>query len=70
MRTLAEIAGNPGSVPGWDEEAEVASRLVLVATDGGLLRLCLSRISHQARWRRSTREPSTRWISVPNWTNS
>lgn len=43
MRTLAEIAGQPDGIPGWDEEAGIAStRLVLVASDGGLLRLCLS----------------------------
>ncbi len=43
MQTLAAVAGFPDGIPGWDEEADIAStRLVLVATDGGLTRLCLS----------------------------
>jgi hypothetical protein len=43
MQTLATLAGFPDGIPGWDEEAGIDStRLVLVASDGGLLRLCLS----------------------------
>jgi hypothetical protein len=43
MQTLAKLADFPDGIPMWDEMAEIAStRLVLVASDGGLMRFCLS----------------------------
>jgi hypothetical protein len=43
MQTLATLADSPDGIPGWDDEAEIrSSRLVLIATDGGLLRLCVT----------------------------
>jgi hypothetical protein len=43
METLAELAGEPDGVADWDEEQEIAStRLLLVASNGGMLRHCVS----------------------------
>jgi hypothetical protein len=43
MRTLAERAGAPGGIPGWDGEGRIPStRLVRVATNGALLDYCVS----------------------------
>jgi hypothetical protein len=43
MRTLAERAGAPDGIPGWDGEGRISStRLVRVATNGALLDYCVS----------------------------
>jgi hypothetical protein len=43
MRTLAERAGAPDGIPGWDGEGRIPStRLVRVATNGALLDYCVS----------------------------
>jgi hypothetical protein len=43
MATLAERAGFPDGIPGWNDEADIDStRLLQIAKDGGLLRFCVS----------------------------
>jgi hypothetical protein len=43
VRTLAERAGGPDGIPGWDGEGRISStRLVRVATNGALLDYCVS----------------------------
>ncbi|MFG2287610.1 hypothetical protein ACGFOU_16325 [Streptomyces sp. NPDC048595] len=43
MGTLAELAGFPDGVPGWEGESRISStRLLQITTDGGLLKYCLS----------------------------
>ncbi len=43
MRTLADDAGFPEGIPGWEQNAEIPStRLVRIATNGWLLDYCLS----------------------------
>jgi hypothetical protein len=43
LRTLAELAGFPDGIPGWDDDMEIPStRLWCLATDGGQMRYCLS----------------------------
>jgi len=43
METIAERADFPDGVPGWDEDADIAStRLVIISSDGGILFYCLS----------------------------
>ncbi len=43
MQTLAEFADTPEGIPGWDEGGRISStRLLRVATDGGLMNYCVS----------------------------
>ena len=43
MLTLAELAGEPGGLPDWDEEQEIAStRLLLITSNDGMLHYCVS----------------------------
>ncbi|MGW1372996.1 hypothetical protein ACWD6P_01790 [Streptomyces sp. NPDC002446] len=43
MGTIAALADFPDGVPGWENEAGIAStRLLQITTDGGILRYCLS----------------------------
>ena len=43
LGTLAELAGFPDGIPGWDDDMEIPSnRLWCFATDGGQARYCLS----------------------------
>lgn len=43
MQTIAELANRPEGIPGWDDEGGISStRLLRVATDGGLMDYCVS----------------------------
>ncbi|MFG1779201.1 hypothetical protein ACGFIG_22600 [Micromonospora sp. NPDC049048] len=43
MQTVAEQAGEPDGLADWDEEQEIAStRLLLVASNGGMVNYCVS----------------------------
>lgn len=42
MATLAERAGSPDGIPGWEHADISSTRLMQITSDGGILRYCLS----------------------------